>query len=217
MITHDHSFIRSRLFGVFPLLVLSLAACSKDEPRHYSTPKESATPSPMAPAPAVPQVRAMPGAMPGAMPQGLPPAEPPAAGEGLGWKLPEKWSQEAGSGMRFATIRTSDTPPVEISVVTLGGVAGGEPNNVNRWRAQLGLTPWDEATIGAKRLSIKSTAGSIGVFDLLGEGPEAPRMIAAILTVDDARTWFFKMTGDAKSLEAVKPSFVRLLETVHRD
>ncbi len=156
----------------------------------------------------------MPGA-PSGMPEGLPPPEAPPAGMGIAWSMPERWTQERGSGMRFATIRTADA--LEISVVTLGGAAGGELANVNRWRGQLGLPPADEASLAKDRLVVRTQAGAMGVFDLVGQGEGASRMIAGILVVPDANTWFFKLTGDAKALEAAKPGFLRFLESIRRE
>ncbi len=153
----------------------------------------------------------MPGA-PNGMPAGLPAPEAPPAGLGVAWALPKGWTQERGSGMRFATIRTAEG--LEISVVTLGGAAGGELANVNRWRGQLGLAPADEASLAKDRLAVTSAAGQIGVFDLVGPGESASRMIAGILSVPDANTWFFKLTGGAKALEGAKPEFVRFLESL---
>jgi hypothetical protein len=207
------------LAAALPLLALPFAGCSRDEPRHYATPKESAPVGAALPAHASPADRGapmgMPPAMGGAMPEGLPTPEAPPAGMGVTWALPEKWTQERGSGMRFATIRTAEA--LEISVVTLGGAAGGELANVNRWRGQLGLAPADEAALAKDRLVVKTQAGPIGVFDLVGQGEPAARMIAGILVVPDANTWFFKLTGDAKALEAAKPAFLRFLEGVRRE
>ncbi len=155
---------------------------------------------------------ATPGAMPAAMPPGLPAPEAPPPGAGVAWALPKGWTQERGSGMRFATVRTAEG--LEISVVTLGGAAGGELANVNRWRGQLGLPPADEASLAKERLAVTSAAGVVGVFDLVGAGAPASRMIAGILAVPDANTWFFKLTGDAKALEGAKPGFVRFLESL---
>jgi hypothetical protein len=204
------------------LTVFSLAAalgCSRDEPRHYSTPKESTPVGATLPAHAAPADRGAPTGMSptmgGAMPEGLPAPEAPPAGMGVTWALPEKWTQERGSGMRFATIRTADA--LEISVVTLGGSAGGELANVNRWRGQLGLPSIDEAGLAKDRLVITTQAGPVGVFDLVGQGEPSARMLAGILVVPDANTWFFKLTGDAKSLEAAKRGFLRFLEGVRRE
>ncbi len=221
------AFRRARSFVLsLPLALAALVGCSRDEPRHYSTPKESAPVGAALPAPAMPpsggapmgMPPAMGGGMPGApsgMPEGLPPPEAPPAGMGVAWALPEKWTQERGSGMRFATIRTAEG--LEISVVTLGGAAGGELANVNRWRGQIGLPPADEASLAKDRLVVKTQAGPLGVFDLVGQGDGASRMIAGILVVPDANTWFFKLTGDAKALEAAKPGFLHFLESIRRE
>jgi hypothetical protein len=200
------------------LAATTLLACTRDEPRHYATPKEStpmgaALPAAPPSAPASPSTPgATPGAMPAAMPPGLPAPEAPPPGAGVAWALPKGWTQERGSGMRFATVRTAEG--LEISVVTLGGAAGGELANVNRWRGQLGLPPADEASLAKERLAVTSAAGVVGVFDLVGAGAPASRMIAGILAVPDANTWFFKLTGDAKALEGAKPGFVRFLESL---
>ena len=59
------------------------------------------------------------------------------------WKLPENWTQEPGSSMRFATLKVKETDPdVELSVIPLP--AGSDQtadllSNINRWRGQVGL------------------------------------------------------------------------------
>ncbi len=62
------------------------------------------------------------------------------------WFLPEGWSQQPGSRMRYATIRPSpDDPTLELSVIPLPTAGGSETeyilSNINRWRDQLGLSP----------------------------------------------------------------------------
>jgi len=61
------------------------------------------------------------------------------------WDLPEGWSQQPGSGMRYATIRpVPEEPSVELSVIPLPTAGGNETDyvlsNINRWRNQLGLS-----------------------------------------------------------------------------
>ena len=59
------------------------------------------------------------------------------------WKLPENWSQEPGSSMRFATLKVKGSdPPVELSVIPLPASSNLDEDllsNINRWRDQVGL------------------------------------------------------------------------------
>ncbi|QDT63435.1 hypothetical protein [Calycomorphotria hydatis] len=68
------------------------------------------------------------------------------------WKLPEGWSREAGSGMRYATLKIDTAEePLEVSVIKLPGNTPGDLkytlDNVNRWRGQVGLGPITESEL----------------------------------------------------------------------
>ena len=56
------------------------------------------------------------------------------------WQLPEGWSQEPGSGMRFATLKLGD---LEFSVISSVAPSPDRTvsllQNINRWRGQVGL------------------------------------------------------------------------------
>uniref|UniRef100_A0A7C4QTQ0 Uncharacterized protein n=1 Tax=Schlesneria paludicola TaxID=360056 RepID=A0A7C4QTQ0_9PLAN len=62
------------------------------------------------------------------------------------WTLPEGWTQEPGSGMRFATLIVDPRePPLELTVIALPTADSDLTEqvlaNVNRWRGQLQLPP----------------------------------------------------------------------------
>jgi len=196
---------RPLIFRGIPLVLLALAACSRDEVRHYRTPKEvAAPPMPMQAAPPPP------------MPTAPVPAQT-APGGGLSWKLPQGWTQEQAGGMRFATLKTGVAGRLDVSVVTLPGPAGGELANVNRWRSQIGLPPIDEATMQTQRTALKSPAGPVSLYDFTSAGQAASRTIAGLITTSDGNTWFFKMTGDVQPVGKAKPGLLRLLETLRLD
>lgn len=192
------------------LALLTLAACSRDEVRHYRIPKEASPqglpaghpPMPMEAGPATPSAA-------------MPPAPP--SGSGLSWKLPQGWTQEQGGGMRFATLKTGIPGRIDASVIMLAGAAGGELANVNRWRSQIGLAPIDETTMATQRTLVKSPAGNVSVFDFSGEGASASRTLAGLITTSDGNTWFFKVTGDVQPVGKAKPSLLRLLESLRLD
>jgi len=93
------------------------------------------------------------------------------------WTLPDGWRQEAGSGMRFATLRFgSGDDPLELSVIALG-VPPGEPaayvlSNINRWRQQLQLPliAAEELDKQTERIELDGTTAT--AVDLRGSAGE---------------------------------------------
>jgi len=192
--------------------------CRSDQVMHYRVPKGSAEAS--GPRPAMPPqpMGARTGEMPGGMPGGAPEVPPPPAPEhGLKWTLPKGWTQEPGSGMRFATLKAPVEGKLETSVVVLPGEAGGELANVNRWRGQIGLGNLDEAALAKGRTTLKTKAGVLNIYDFTGEGQAKSRMVAGYIRTTDGNTWFLKMTGDASPVAKAKPEFLNLLGSVRLD
>lgn len=133
----------------------------------------------------------------------------PQGADALAWSLPDGWSEETGTGMRIATLRSTRNPSVEITIIALEGTAGGELANVNRWREQIGLPPVDAAGLGSTRKKVASKAGEIVVHELLN--PTGNGIIAATVAPSVGHTWFLKMAGDTPSLIHVRDSFFRWL------
>jgi hypothetical protein len=144
------------------------------------------------------------------------PAPPPPsfnAPESIAWDLPKGWSEARGNGMRFATLKPPVPGKLDVSVVTLPGQAGGELDNVNRWRSQIGLAPVDDPTRAHMRQDVRSKAGTIALYDFATAGANQQRMIAAILFTGE-RSWFFKMVGDEAAVAAARPGFHKLIESL---
>lgn len=211
--TTDVRGLRSSLWrwAMSALVLWAAVACKQETVTHARVAK---TALPPAPGPG-----AMGGPMGGGMAGGaagqLPPPPRPAAGASLKWTLPAGWTQDAGSGMRYATIKAPTPGKLDISVVVLPGAAGGELANVNRWRGQLGLAPVEESALAALRAPLQSKAGAMSVYDLVSDGEQKSRMVAGLLMAADGSTWFLKMVGDDSAVGANKAEFVHLLETAH--
>jgi hypothetical protein len=192
--------------GVIALLALA-SACRKDEVTHAQVPKE-----PPAGAPA------MPGPMPGG---GAPTggamagdvAPPPRPEGGLAWTLPKGWEQSIGGGMRYATLKAPVPGKLDVSVVVLPGPAGGELANVNRWRGQIGLGPFDEGALRAARKPVATKAGEFALYDFTSDGQVKSRLVAGLAEIQ-GNTWFLKMVGDADPVASARPEFIRLLESL---
>jgi hypothetical protein len=95
------------------------------------------------------------------------------------WKAPSGWKEDAGTGMRMATLWVpSDGKPLEMSVNALpwSGTEADLVTNVNRWRGQMQLQP-----IGPKQLKdaiseIKAGDATITLVDLRGRSAGAGMM-----------------------------------------
>jgi len=148
-----------------------------------------------------------------------PPAGPSdgARPRGVRWTAPKGWTDVAASGMRVATL----VPPAahgkaEGSVAAFPGDVGGELANVNRWRSQIALPPLTEADLPATRRVVRCALGKVFVYDFTAKGASPARTYAGMITVGGT-TWFFKLTGDARAVEADKPAFTRMLEGLTSD
>jgi hypothetical protein len=136
-----------------------------------------------------------------------------AAHPAIEWKAPKGWAEQPASVMRAGSFiaKAGDGSNIEISIVPLGGEAGGELANVNRWRGQLSLPPVDDAGLSAV---VKTTR--IGAHDArLVEfaNPIGRRLLAAVVK-HGATSWFFKATGDDRAVKELKPAFLAFVESV---
>jgi hypothetical protein len=162
-------------------------------------PPASATGAPAAPAPAT----------------GAPAAPAPAAaGDGsLTWQVPEGWTlAPAASSMRYATfaISAADGSKGELAVTHFGGNVGGDLDNVNRWRQQVGLPAVDQAGLAPLVSQLSAGTKTLSVID--ATGPKV-RVLAG-WTRHGADTWFFKFTGPDALIGAEKAKFTTFLGSV---
>jgi len=150
---------------------------------------------------------------PGSTMPNIPPPPRPSDAETISWAVPKGWTEARSGGMRLATLKPPGQGKVDVSIVMLPGLAGGELGNVNRWRGQVGLPPVDEAGRLKLRKEVKSKAGAISLYDFTGEAAAKQRMVVGLLFVD-GRSWFIKMVGDADAAEGARAGFVTLLESL---
>jgi hypothetical protein len=96
------------------------------------------------------------------------------------WKLPEGWKEQAGTGMRAATLMVpADDKSMELSVIALPttGAAGELLSNVNRWRGQMKLPPVDERGLAEGVKETKAGDSKMYLVDLRGQ--QAPSNMTA--------------------------------------
>src|SRR4051794_18812947 len=111
-------WIRSRQALSTALLAFGIARSSGEDVQSYRVPEE--------PQAAVPQHHSGSAVAPGEAV-----SEPP-----LRWTTPAGWEEWARGEMRLASFRVKgeNRQTADVSVISLPGTAGGDLNNVNRWR-----------------------------------------------------------------------------------
>ena len=122
----------------------------------------------------------------------------------LTWKAPEGWTESAAqdpSGMRMLDLRFGPNQEGECYISLMPGPAGGLEANVNRWRTQMGQTPYtaDEIAKLSKKPFFNRDATFIAFDgDFKGFGAEQAktgyRLLGLIHSAEQA-TIFVKLTG----------------------
>lgn len=136
--------------------------------------------------------------------------------KGLRWTMPSGWKETPGTGMRLATFTPPGGIKAEGTVVALPGDSGGELENANRWRGQIGLPPTDEAGLASARVTLKTKIGEVKVYDFLSTGEKRTRLIAAVAKTGDM-TWFFKLTGEEAAANSARAGFMTILKGLAPD
>ncbi len=159
-----------------------------------------------------------------------PPGHPAAHGGGMTaphptetvrWTVPAGWIEEAGTGMRLATLTVErDGDQGVCTLIVLGQQAGVLDANVRRWIGQLGFDdpdPQELAVFLERQERLRSEGGlTVTVVNVMewGDPPaDAESILAAMIPLPDA-TLFLRLTGPARLLTAVRAEFVTLCKSV---
>jgi hypothetical protein len=163
---------------------------------------------------------------------GLPPAHPspddmgtlitPAASissEGKpNWQVPAGW-QEVSGGQFLVTkfnITGDSGAAAAVNISRSPGEGGGLVGNVNRWRGQLGMAPLSEAEVNKSVTAMDVPGGKAQLVDMSGTDARTgqPAWLVGIAVSQSGQTWFYKLMGDAKVVEAQKEAFTQFVQTV---
>jgi len=145
----------------------------------------------------------------------MPPALPPAADSEkpqIKWEVPDGWKPVPAASMRYASFAVAgqNGGTAEISVVVLDGEGGGDLQNVNRWRSQIGLPPVTDNDLKPLIIPAKAKDGDILTVDMAG----SKSRILAGWTRIDGKSWFFKLTAPDALATAEKQRFTNFLQSV---
>lgn len=211
--------LKSALSGSAVLLSLFLmAGCEEEKPRVYT---EVAF-KPIAPAGPMGGMAGMPGGA--GMPPGMsmPPMSAPATDIKVTWTLPKGWvPKDSANAMRVGSFAAMDPAlansgeidpnAVDVSVVQLGGTAGGLEANIRRWMGQVGLkaSPDEMEDFIKKAPHFKTATGQEGLLIdltgmLSGDMTQSKTIYGAIVQTEEY-TVFVKAMGEFAQVKKQKP------------
>ncbi|MSR88727.1 MAG: hypothetical protein EXS67_03625 [Candidatus Margulisbacteria bacterium] len=133
------------------------------------------------------------------------------------WKSPEGWEKLPDVTMRLAGFKKlSGAESAELTISAFPGDVGTLTANVNRWRAQMGLAPVDEAGAQAlvRQRTISGHAFQVVTLEGASDGPNAHKQLHTAMLSYAGKTWFFKMSGDAAVVQGALPEFEQVLVTL---
>jgi hypothetical protein len=141
---------------------------------------------------------------------------PTARGDSLAWTAPAHWAATAPSAMRRGSyvVSGADGTTADMSITAFPGDVGGELANLNRWRGQIQLPPLDASALPANTTTLKVGPLDFIVVDFTNPASAVPERILGAMVGFEGNTWFFKLKGPAPLVEASKPAFLQMLQSV---
>jgi hypothetical protein len=139
------------------------------------------------------------------------------------YKVPEGWNELPAEGIRAArfAVPTKSGHDLDVSVISLPGVAAGKLDIVNLWREQVQLPPVAEADLAAMTEVVRVGEIQGDLFEmvsaeaLINEKQKARILVAMVK--DSATSWFMKMTGEDDAVREQKPKFIEFLNSLTFD
>lgn len=103
----------------------------------------------------------------------------------------------------------------ELAVIPLPGTGGGELDLVNLWRGQVSLEPITEDQLKSHTEEATIAGQTIKVFSIVGseaaDAKAGPNQIVVVALRREGFTWFFKLAGDAPTVNANRESLKEFL------
>lgn len=187
----------------FALLVavLLLTACEKSEqPRVYSVSKSNTTAAVAAPTTPMPANPALV-------------AQTSGIGQPTFPKPPTNWTAQDPGAMRKGSWKVNvNGATAELAVTAFPGDVGGRMANINRWRSQLGLPPGNAEMYDAIALvNVGESRGEI----IRIQSTDGARSTLAVTVQKNGVSWFLKLTGETKAVDATTQDLMTFLASTH--
>ena len=128
-------------------------------------------------------------------------AAPAASANKPNWQVPAGWQEVSGGQFLVAkfTLAGDSGATADVNVSSSPGDGGGLAANVNRWRGQLGLNPFNEMELAHINPTMDLPGGGhLTIVDFTGTDSKTgkpARLIGAVVP-QNGQTWFYKLMGD---------------------
>ena len=192
------------------LIAVFAGSCRQPKVESYRVPKETVAetaPSPHAGS------RPMAGPTPGDGSMANTPVAT-ATGAGLTWTAPAQWKPKPESAMRKGSFAiTGEGGEADLSITAFPGDVGGDLANLNRWRGQLELPPITQAQFDTATTHLDRNDLHMTVVDIVGTGPNAKRILGAMIP-HGGSTWFVKLMGPDALVAREQAAFAAFLDTI---
>jgi hypothetical protein len=134
------------------------------------------------------------------------------------WEVPVGWKEVPGGQFLVAKflIGGDAGAPAAVNVSASAGDGGGLAENVNRWRRQLALTALSADDLSASIQTIEASGGKASVAEMSGTDGKTgqPAKLVGVVVPRSGQTWFYKLMGDPKTVEAHKDEFLKFVQSV---
>jgi hypothetical protein len=132
----------------------------------------------------------------------------PSAPSSLHWTTPNHWISTKGSSMRIGSF---DIPfsggKADLSIIKLGGAAGGLSPNINRWRGQLNLDPHTKIEIQEYIQNGNSPLGQFQWFTIINPKNNQTAFLVSIFQTE-LHTIFVKLSATTDGISELKSQFL---------
>lgn len=143
----------------------------------------------------------------------------PRARPKISWTLPSGWRETAPGQVNLAAfnIQSANGKDAQVTVAALPFLAGREADVVNLWRGQLGLSELsaEQAREQLRELPINDEKAKL--FELSSGDPAKPDKILTVMIHRPGASWFYKLSGDAVTVEGQRTAFLDFIKSVKLD
>ena len=132
----------------------------------------------------------------------------------LKFETPDGWTRQPPAMFSVLGFGIADgEQTAQVSVSPLRGDGGGMLPNVNRWRRQIGLAAISEDQLSdmTQPLTVDGIDGL--VTDVLGDDTQ-PKAVIGWIGIQEANSWFIKMSGDRQLVQNQVEAFQDFLKTL---